>query len=269
MFDGHTQEMSAQDCRLVSLLTCSYDAKAVHWQLYNCNLGDHRTALLVDGLQSVGKSLNLQHIGLSKNLIGNLGMFALSRAVACGALDRLKEISLSNNHIGDEGLMVFCNSISSRSQAMLSKLELSFNHIGDEGLIALVHSLRFESFSCLAHLGLSANRINAFGITILAAALMTNSVLTKLQVLGLSRNNFSDDGVTELCKAFQNGACCELQKLYMSANRIGDSGMDMVNKMLKVKPSLKFIYVAQSASAEHVKREISATCAARDILLSI
>jgi Ran GTPase-activating protein (RanGAP) involved in mRNA processing and transport len=261
--------MSARNCRLVSLLACSSDVKAVRWHLHNCDLRDNRTALLADGLQSAGKVVNLQLVALSQNLIGDLGMFALSRAVASGVLDRLQVITLSNNRIGYEGLMAFCKAFAGRSHALLTKLELSFNHIGDGGLIALVDSLGCKSFSSLVHLGLSANRINDLGITALAASLTTNSVLTNLQVLGLSRNGFSDDGVTELCKAFQKGACGDLQKLYMSANQIGDCGMRMVSKMLNLNSSLKFLYVAQNTSAEHVKLEISATCAARNIHLSI
>jgi Ran GTPase-activating protein (RanGAP) involved in mRNA processing and transport len=261
--------MSARDCRLVSLLACSSEVKAVHWQLHNCDLRDNRTALLSDGLQYAGKVSNLHLVALSNNLIGDHGTFALSRAVASGALDRLQVITLSNNRISDEGLMVFCNSIAGRSHALLTKLELSFNHIGNEGLMALVDSLGCKSLSGLVHLGLSANRINDSGIAALAASLTAKGVLAKLQVLGLSRNGFSDDGVTELCKAFQNGACGDLQKLYMSTNQIGDRGMGMVNEMLKLNSSLKFLYVAQSTSSEHVKLEISATCAARNIHLTI
>ena len=84
----------------------------------------------------------LRILNLRNNDIDDIGLSALSDAVADGALAWLERLFLNKNQIGNAGLTAFAEATRSQRLSMLKELGISLNRIGDPGLHALNTAIR-------------------------------------------------------------------------------------------------------------------------------
>jgi len=150
--------------------------------------------ILLQGLSltSIGGSLTL--INLSRRgLVANDAKL-LKRAMQQNS--HLSVLKLSYNDLGDVGAAVIASgfAMGSRHHKNLSVLDLGFNGIGDDGCAALsLHAV-------------AGNQA--------------------LRVLYLAGNNIGERGTLSLSGAMLHG--CSLTSLHMSANRIGEMGIQAI-----------------------------------------
>ena len=175
-----------------------------HLFLSTNNIGDAGLTAFATKLRN-GTLGNLVGLHLNNNHIGDAGMTALAGAIAGGSLRALVELCLSDNKIGDAGWTEFSRSIASDALGSLVKLVINNNAIGDGGLVSFAEAVRRGSLSKLQHLYFAKNRIGDVGVTSLAGAL-AGGALANLRMLTVADNDVGNAGVTALASALAGGA---------------------------------------------------------------
>ena len=133
--------------------------------LAGCGIGDEGLAAFASALAGCARSVpsdgplaELEHLGLSRNVIGGTGLMSLAAAVARGALPALEQLELGSNHITDAGVHALaCSLAGGQSLPRLEALLLYRNEIGDGGLEALTNAIDVGCVKSLCFLALDQN----------------------------------------------------------------------------------------------------------------
>jgi hypothetical protein len=163
-----------------------------------------------DGVQRLAERLGAGALpaatllGLTDMHVGDAGASALAAALGRGALPRLKHLYLTNAAIGDAGLVALAPAL--RRLPELEILHLMGNPFGDEGLAALAAPPPPPAGALPPPAG----------------------VLTKLEVLGLSRTQVTDAGCAALAAALDSGALSVLEVVYMNGIPASDAAITAV-----------------------------------------
>lgn len=107
-----------------------------------------------------------------------------------------------------------------RRESALHVLDLSSNIITDEGIEAVANSL--TAHPELTDLYLGDNYFSSIGLISLTRTLPD---LVNLDTLSLTGLNLDDDSITELASSFMAMSECQLRRLLLSQNMIGDDGL--------------------------------------------
>jgi hypothetical protein len=197
---------------------------------------------------------------------------ALILAPVLGAHRGLRTLILSGNPLGSDAVSRICDAISGRqpggqagggqagprSPVLLSvlaidhcevddaagpaiaalmeaptlrSLDLSFNNLAGAGAKVLAGSLGKRSCG-LQYLGLAGNKIDDAGAAAVAASLLDNGTLTRLD---LSRNHIGDDGATSLAQALTKA---ELLHIAIGTNRFTAAGTTALLGAIATSPAL-------------------------------
>eukprot|EP00756_Hemistasia_phaeocysticola_P025955 Hpha_TRINITY_DN16033_c0_g1::TRINITY_DN16033_c0_g1_i2::g.121662::m.121662 len=192
---------------------------------HGARIGYHHSAgprwLCRCGLEVVGGSEEavgggLCELQLRKNSIGNMGAYALGRALSAMP-PTLDNLELSETGILPRGCERLVTSIL-RSGVPLVALNLNGNTVRDEGAEALARLLTHPS-QALRTLGLRGNQIGGRGGRALSLALAENASLTGLD---LGENEIGDQGGRELGRALLSNET--LRSLDVHANGLTPAG---------------------------------------------
>ena len=113
-------------------------------------LGQASAVLIASVIGAEATAFNaLRVLNLRNNEIDDIGLSALSGAVADGAMGWLERLFLNKNHIGNVGLTAFAEAIKAKRMNMLKELGISLNRIGDPGLHALTTVIKAGMLPCL------------------------------------------------------------------------------------------------------------------------
>jgi Ran GTPase-activating protein (RanGAP) involved in mRNA processing and transport len=113
-------------------------------------LGQASAVLIASVIGAEATAFNaLRVLNLRNNEIDDIGLSALSGAVADGAMGWLERLFLNKNHIGNVGLAAFAEAIKAKRMNMLKELGISLNRIGDPGLHALITVIKAGMLPCL------------------------------------------------------------------------------------------------------------------------
>ena len=170
----------------------------------------------------------------------------------------LTDLDFSGNSIGRSDVDSLVLAL--KGNTCLTNLDLRGNGIDASAATSLAEA--FSANSMLANLNLRGNKISSFGASFLLQVLTTNSSLTKLDLsnngidletiptvssydsldttslcnLNLSENKIGDSGVTFLAKVLTSNN--SLTNLKLKSNKIGASGADSLSTALTVNSSL-------------------------------
>lgn len=195
---------------------------------------------------------------------------ALILAPVLGAHRGLRTLILSSNPLGSDAVSRICDAISgrqggspvpqggARSPALISvlaldhceiddaaapaiaalmeaptlrSLDLSFNKLAGAGAKMLASSLGKRSCG-LQYLSLSSNNVDDAGVASLAASLLSNGALTRLD---LSKNHIGDDGAVSLAQALSRA---ELLHISIGSNRFTSTGATALLGAIATSPAL-------------------------------
>lgn len=120
-------------------------------------------------------------------------------------------------------------------------VDLQKQNVNDECIAVVVH-LAIGKKKC-AQLWLSRNSIDALGAAAIAAALIRNDTLMRLD---LSYNRLSDKGVGALSKALAQNSSA-LRALFLTSNKITDEGARLIADMLKNNKGLRELILMENA----------------------
>ncbi|XP_059817167.1 NACHT, LRR and PYD domains-containing protein 3-like [Hypanus sabinus] len=218
-----------------------------HLNLENCHIQ-------CEGIQRVGPGLhNCQELRLGMNDLGDSGMKLVSAALRypeckiqklwlidvgltdSGAEDlpsalstnpSLTELDLSNNKLGDSGVKLVSAALRN-PECKIQKLELRDVGLTDSGAEDLVSAL--STNPSLTELDLSNNKLGDSGVKLVSAALRNPEC--KIQKLGLRNVDLTDSGAEDLASALSTNP--SLTELYLSNNKLGDSGVKLVSAALR------------------------------------
>ena len=113
-------------------------------------LGQASAILIASVIGAEASATNaLRVLNLRNNDIDDIGLSALSDAVADGAMVWLERLFLNKNQIGNAGLTAFAEAVKSKRLAMLKELGISLNRIGDPGLLAMTSVIKGGNLPCL------------------------------------------------------------------------------------------------------------------------
>uniref|UniRef100_A0A3Q1FUM6 NACHT, LRR and PYD domains-containing protein 12-like n=2 Tax=Acanthochromis polyacanthus TaxID=80966 RepID=A0A3Q1FUM6_9TELE len=213
---------------------------------YN-NISDYGVGLLVDGLVDINcrlKSLRLQCCGmtfrscedlangllltetlqeldLSRNEIGDEGLFQLSEGLKAA---RLKMLKLSQCNIEKQGCWDLAAALQENSKH-LKVLDLSSNMVGDNGANELFTKFDISRLTKLEmyHCGLTALSCGLIGEAL-------KSETSTLVELNLSNNKLKDAGFRAICEGMY--AWSRLEKLNVSRCGITEKGCVFLAKVL-------------------------------------
>ena len=175
------------------------------------------------------KNIHFCRLNLSKNNIGESGAIHLGNGLEKNK--NIISIDISSNDINSEGCAKFFDSIR-HNQALINinicSLEgLHRNRLGVKGAEAVSELLRVNRI--LTHLNIGDTGIGKEGLEYITQGIAHNNVLVSLDI---SNNGFSFYGLEDFCKILST---TKLKELYLSGNKIGNKGCDVLSKMLNAK----------------------------------
>ncbi|XP_066228706.1 NACHT, LRR and PYD domains-containing protein 5 [Saccopteryx leptura] len=175
-------------CRALKLFTCALQRLL----LRGCSLDVVGCGFLALGLMS---NRHLTHLSLSMNPLGDDGVNLLCEVMVETSC-HLQDLELAKCHL----TAMCCKNLSdviTRSKHLWS-LDLAANALGDSGVAALCEALK-QKATTLRRLGLQACELTSGCCEVLSSALRSNQHLNSLN---LTQNDFSPEGIQELCPAF-------------------------------------------------------------------
>ena len=158
----------------------------------------------------------------------------------------LVSISASGHSLPPNSLKAFGNALSLQAKKPqnfgITSLAIGSKDMGDEGTIALCQGLASSNGALLQHLDLGWKQIGKDGLYEIGKTFVHSTCLTELD---LSRNNFGNDGIVQLCKGAAAAAAGgehddgtagvtfpALEQLILSECNIDSTGMDVLTKIL-------------------------------------
>lgn len=223
------------NCRLKSL------------RLQGCGMTFQSCEGLADALLLTEK---LQELDLSKNEIGDEGVFQLSEGLKAAPLHTLK---LSQCNIEKQGCWDLAAALQDNSK--LRVLDLSSNMVGDCGANELFKKFNITQLRKLEmyHCGLTAQSCGLIGDAL-------KSETSTLVELNLSNNSLKDEGFRAICEGMY--AWSRLEKLNVSRCGITEKGCVYLAKVLSTVSQLYRSWVRKTnwQAVELKELDISMNC---------
>lgn len=175
---------------------------------------------------SEGRLAKCTKLTMANNVVTDMGVRALARAVASGALPHCEQLDLGHNRFGDKGFCTLAEAWRlnpATATPALRHLSIAGNQVTDLGFAALADALAAGAMRHVAILRLGQNAFENAGLIRLSAAVKDHGALSELVELKMFRNRVSDDGLEALA-----GACAallKLERLELQRNLIGDRGL--------------------------------------------
>ena len=193
--------------------------------------------------------LDWDHRGLTADDKATLGML-LSKW-----LPRLQEIYLNYIGFGDTGMRALCEGLGRGAAPSILTLMLDGNKFGPAGAEALAAALHRGAMPKLDMLSFHSNPIGNQGIAALAATLRQRPAL---QQLSLARCEIGDEGVASLVANLGKDDFGQLEKLYLSNNKITDAGCATLSRALDdgVCPPLQLLTLANNPASEAARQAV-------------
>ncbi|XP_072892333.1 NACHT, LRR and PYD domains-containing protein 3-like isoform X2 [Hemitrygon akajei] len=228
-FSGMT--LTPIDCAVLSHVIGLCDT-IKHLDLWNCHIQ-------CEGIQRLGPGLHkCQELRLGENDLGDSGVKLVSAALRNPECKILK-LSLIKVGLTDSGAEDLASDLSTNPS--LTELDLSHNKLGDSGVKLVSAALRNPEYK-IQKLGLSDVGLTDSGAEDLASALSTIPSLTELD---LSVNKLGDSGVKLVSAALRNPEC-KIQKLGLRGVGLTDSGAKDLASALSTIPSLTDLYLSDN-----------------------
>ncbi|XP_059814393.1 NACHT, LRR and PYD domains-containing protein 3-like, partial [Hypanus sabinus] len=133
---------------------------------------------------------------------------------------------LSYNELGDSGVKLVSAALRN-PECKIQRLWLGYVGLTDSGAEDLVSAL--STNPSLTDLDLSYNKLGDSGVKLVSAALRNPEC--KIQTLWLIRVGLTDSGAEDLVSALSTNP--SLTDLYLSDNKLGDSGVKLVSAALR------------------------------------
>ena len=199
-------------CHKVGLRSCKELREAKHVNCFNKGL----SATDLTTLGTLGSVLPaLESLYLGEHSRAADGMRRLAEVLSAGALPAVTYLSIGHMHVGDAGASALAAALGRGALPRLKTLYLANGAITDAALVALAPAL--QRLPALEVLVLSNNPFSDEGITALlappppaGAPPPQTGVLTKLY---LSGTQITDAGCAALAAAFDSGVLSALEKL--------------------------------------------------------
>ena len=188
-------------------------------------------------------TINMTHLCLDGNDIGDMGMRSLMRALEVGE-SRIIYLSLSLNRIGKEGMKCFADKFPS-ALCCIAHLDLSKNDLSDASVANSV-SLALGRSKTLRHVDLSTTRLGLDGGTVVSQNLICKNRYVKS--IDLSNNNLRDGGAKAVCTALILN--CVLETLRLGSNSIGASGCAGFVEAMSGNETLKTLDLSRTHSSQ-------------------
>ncbi|XP_059817317.1 NACHT, LRR and PYD domains-containing protein 3-like [Hypanus sabinus] len=193
-----------------------------------------------EGTQRLGPGLyKCRELRLGGNQLGDSGLKLVSAALRNPEC-KIQKLRLDNVGLTDSGAEELASALS--TNPLLSELDLSFNKLGDSGVKLVSVALRNPECKIqtlwLTHVGLTDTSAKD-----LASALSTIPSLTELY---LSDNKLGDSGVKLVSMALRNPEC-KIQALRLGSVGLTDSGVEDLVSALSTKPSLTWLNLGSNS----------------------
>ncbi|XP_072893994.1 NACHT, LRR and PYD domains-containing protein 3-like [Hemitrygon akajei] len=215
-----------------------------HLDLWNCHIQ-------CEGIQRLGPGLHkCQELGLGRNELGDSGVKLVSAALRNPDC-KIQKLWLWRVGLTDSGAEDLVSALSTNPS--LTELNLSDNKLGDSGVKLLSDALRNPECK-IQKLWLGGVGLTDSGAEDLASALSTNPSLTELY---LSHNNMGDSGVKLISAALRKTEC-KIQKLRLEDVGLTDSGAEDLASALCTNPSLTELYLSNNKLGDSGVKLVSA-----------
>ncbi|XP_072893780.1 NACHT, LRR and PYD domains-containing protein 3-like isoform X2 [Hemitrygon akajei] len=221
--------------KLVSAALRNPECKIQKLKLYRVGLTGSGAKDLVSAL-SINPSL--MELYLSDNKLGDSGVKLVSAALRNPEC-KIQKLGLEKVGLTDSGAEDLVSALSTNPS--LTELNLSCNELGDSG-VKLVSAALWNLECKIQKLELRDVGLTESGAEDLASALSTNLSLTELY---LSNNKLGNSGVKLVCAALRNSEC-KIQKLGLRGVGLTDSGAAYLVSTLSTNPSLKVLYLGSN-----------------------
>ena len=158
-------------------------------------------------------------LDLSRNRISDNGIEIISKCIESNR--SVTKVDLSRNKLSDVSIRKI--SVALKLNQVVQIFDISHNKLSDDGVVAIIDCLKDNA--TLQQLNMSHNEISN-GINF-GKALKMNNIL---QVLDISKNNISDEGVIAIGKALRN--YCRNYSM-VTTNEVGNNEGNTQNYMLQ------------------------------------
>ncbi|XP_072131558.1 LOW QUALITY PROTEIN: NACHT, LRR and PYD domains-containing protein 3-like [Mobula birostris] len=227
---GCVGNISFSDLRLTPL-----DCAVLSYVIRLCDTMKHldlvRCHIQCDGLRRLGPGLHkCQDLRLGENYVGDSGVKLVSVALRNPEC-KIQKLELYSVGLTDSGAEDLASTLSTNPSLM--ELDLSGNKLGDSGVKLVSAALRNPECK-IQKLWLGAVGLTDSGAEDLASTLSINPSLTELY---LSCNKLGDSGVKLVSVALRNPEC-KIQKLQLRDVRLTDSGVEDLVSTLSINPTL-------------------------------
>ncbi|XP_059816053.1 NACHT, LRR and PYD domains-containing protein 3-like isoform X1 [Hypanus sabinus] len=193
-----------------------------------------RCHIQCEGIQRLGPGLNkCQELSLGENDLGDSGVKLVSAALRNPEC-KIQKLWLERVGLTDSGAEDLASALSTNPS--LTELDLSGNKLGDSGVKLVSAALRNPECK-IQKLLLEDVGLTDSGAEDLVSALSTKPSLTELY---LSGNKLGDSGVKLVSAALRNPEC-KIQKLWLRDVGLTDSGAEDLVSALSTKPSLTWL----------------------------
>ncbi|XP_072892546.1 NACHT, LRR and PYD domains-containing protein 3-like [Hemitrygon akajei] len=215
-----------------------------HLNLENCRIQ-------CEGIQRLGPGLHkCQELRLGLNGLGDSGVKLVSAALRNPEC-KIQTLQLRDVGLIDSGVEDLASALSTNPS--LTELDLSRNKLGNSGVKLVSAALRNPECK-IQKLWLRDVGLTDSGDEDLASALSTNPSLTELD---LSENKLGDSGVKLVSAALGNPEC-KIQTLWLRDVGLTDSGVEDLASALSTKPSLTDLYVSGNKLGDSGVKLVSA-----------
>ena len=230
--------------RLFTYLKFKYNSEDdFHFKCFNENIKNidlsfnHKINLSL--MNHILSLKNLSKLNLQMNNITDKEIKSIANFIKYNNTP-IKNLILKNNKISSEGSMYISDLI--KFSHTLKKLDLSFNELKSEGVKNICNAIITSNHS-LEQLYLNGNKCNDYCAEDIFN-LLINSNSTKLKLLSLSSNFFSNKGVDKILSSLRKNH--SLKYLSLSENKIDSKAFINLANYLQFNKTLKILEMKSS-----------------------
>ena len=230
--------------RLFTYLKFKYNSEDdFHFKCFNENIKNidlsfnHKINLSL--MNHILSLKNLSKLNLQMNNITDKEIKSIANFIKYNNTP-IKNLILKNNKISSEGSMCISDLI--KVSLTLKKLDLSFNELKSEGVKNICNAIITSNHS-LEQLYLNGNKCNDYCAEDIFN-LLINSNSTKLKLLSLSSNFFSNKGVDKILSSLRKNH--SLKYLSLSENKIDSKAFINLANYLQFNKTLKILEMKSS-----------------------
>ncbi|XP_032872506.1 NACHT, LRR and PYD domains-containing protein 3-like [Amblyraja radiata] len=160
------------------------------------------------------------------NDVGLTDSGAVDLASTLSTNHTVTKLYLSGNKLGDSGVKLVSEALRN-PDCKIQILWLNSVGLTDSGAVDLASALSTKH--TVTKLYLSGNKLGDSGVKLVSEALRNPDC--KIQILGLNSVGLTDSGAVDLASALSTKHT--VTKLYLSGNKLGDSGVKLVSEALR------------------------------------